>query len=125
MVYVFPGRKPIHANITLFQLQEALKLSYKNSRELNHLIDNELPGRPHFIREEINVAGQVFELYRRDIIECIRELFGDPEFAPHLILVPEHHYTSQDKTDRIYHEMHTGQWWWDMQVRFNGAWRIV
>lgn len=58
----------------------------------------------------------MYEIYRRDIIWCIRALFGDPAFAQHLIFSPERHYTDQSKTTRIYHEMHTGQWWWETQA---------
>ena len=98
-------------------MQEGLNLSYKNSCELNKLIDHELPDQPRFICEEVTVDGQTFELYRRDVVDCIRSLFGNPDFAPHLILAPERHYTNQEKTCRVYHDMHTGQWWWETQAR--------
>jgi hypothetical protein len=98
------------------QIQDRLQLSYKNSRELNKIIDTKLPGRPRFICEEVTVAGCTYEIYRRDIIECIKALFGDPEFAQHLIFAPERHYTDRSKTVRVYHEMHTGDWWWKTQV---------
>ncbi|KAJ7823158.1 hypothetical protein B0H14DRAFT_2370305 [Mycena olivaceomarginata] len=94
---------------------QALGLSYRNSVELNSIIDEKLPGRPKFTRSEIVVAGEVFELYSRDIIECIRALFGDTEFAPYLFVVPEHHYADKDQTIRLYHNMHTGRWWWSTQ----------
>jgi hypothetical protein len=84
---------------------------------LNKIIDEKIPDQPQFFREEVIVAGHTYEIYRRDVIECIRALFGDPEFAPHLVFAPERHYTDQSKTARVYHEMHTGQWWWETQVR--------
>ena len=67
----------------------------------------------------MTVAGQTFELYHHDVLKCIESLFGNPEFTPHLILAPERHYVDQVKTSRVYHDMHTGQWWWEMQVRLN------
>ena len=94
-----------------------MNLSYKNSRELNRLIDNKLPSSLRFICERVTVAGESFELYHRDILKCIQSLFGNPDFTPHLILAPERHYTDQTKTSRVYHDMHTAQWWWEMQVR--------
>ncbi|KAF7326514.1 hypothetical protein MSAN_02508300 [Mycena sanguinolenta] len=94
---------------------EALGLSYRNSAELNTIIDEKLPGRPKFTRSEVVVSGEVFELYSRNIIECVRALFGDTEFAPYLFVVPERHYADQDKTIRLYHNMHTGKWWWSTQ----------
>ncbi|KAF8815656.1 hypothetical protein BYT27DRAFT_7224873 [Phlegmacium glaucopus] len=83
---------------------EALNLSYKNSDELNQIIYTKLPGRPQFTRQEVVQSGEVLEFYTRDIIECLRALWGDPDFE------------DQDMTIWIYHEMNTGKWWWDTQV---------
>jgi hypothetical protein len=62
------------------------------------------------------MAGEIFDLYYRDPIECIKALFGDPEFSHDLLLEPERHFTGDDKKVRLYHEMHTGKWWWETQV---------
>ncbi|KAJ7871067.1 hypothetical protein B0H13DRAFT_2555721 [Mycena leptocephala] len=96
-------------------VREALGLSYGNSVQLNTIIDGKLPGRPKFTRTEVVVGGEAFELYSRNIIECVRALFGDTDFAPYLFVVPERHYADQDKTIRLYHNMHTGKWWWSTQ----------
>jgi hypothetical protein len=99
------------------QLVDALGLSYKNSKELNAVIDDEIPAqRPRFQRHEIEVAGERIEVYYRDILECIKTLWSDPELTPHLILKPERHYTDATKTVRMFHDMHTGKWWWATQV---------
>ncbi|KAI1789302.1 hypothetical protein LXA43DRAFT_974334 [Ganoderma leucocontextum] len=66
-------------------------------------------------REEIVVAGEAFEVFFRNILECIRALYGDPEFAPLLLLIPEKHYADSTKTERVYFDMHTGKWWWATQ----------
>ncbi|KAG1847789.1 hypothetical protein C8R48DRAFT_615382 [Suillus tomentosus] len=96
-------------------VSERLNLSFKNSKELNKIIDKDLPGRPKFKREQIIVAGEAFDIFYRDIVECIRSLYSDPDFADFLIFKPEHHYADEDKTIRLFHDMHTGQWWWDTQ----------
>ncbi|KAG2365216.1 hypothetical protein BDR07DRAFT_1470512 [Suillus spraguei] len=96
-------------------LSEKLGLSFKNTRELNKIIDNELPGRPKFKRKQIVVANEAFDVYFRDIIECIKALFSDPNFADFLVFAPERHYADKDKTIHLYHEMHTGKWWWNSQ----------
>ncbi|KAI1784619.1 hypothetical protein LXA43DRAFT_976614 [Ganoderma leucocontextum] len=84
--------------------------------ELNTILDEEVPeGRPRFIRREIVVAGETFEVFYRDIIKCIRSLYGDPEFAGILVFTPERHYTDADHTVRVYFDMHSGRWWWDAQ----------
>lgn len=105
-----------HADLIISQLQDALNLSYKNSRELNKIIDNQLPGRPSFIRERVKMAGENYNVYYRDIIKCIEALFSDPEFADLLLLKPEKHFNEKNGDNRYYHEMNTGRWWWKTQV---------
>ena len=53
-----------------FQVVERLGLTFKNSAELNKLIDKSLPGRPRFERHEIIVGDEVCKVYFRDIIAC-------------------------------------------------------
>ncbi|KIY46435.1 hypothetical protein FISHEDRAFT_75626 [Fistulina hepatica ATCC 64428] len=48
-------------------------------------------------------------------MECIKGLYSDAEFAEHLVFVPEHHYTDEMKRNRLFHDMHTGNWWWKTQ----------
>ncbi|KAJ4474042.1 hypothetical protein C8J55DRAFT_537034 [Lentinula edodes] len=82
---------------------KALGLSYCNSAELNHIIDTEIPARrPAFIRKEV---------------ECIRALYGFPDHVRYLCVSPERHYSNAKKTQRLYHDMHTGKWWWNTQVQ--------
>lgn len=50
-------------------------------------------------------------------MECIRALFGAPEFADVLILQPEKHFADEAKKIPVYHDMHTAEWWWKVQVR--------
>ncbi|KAH7905034.1 hypothetical protein BJ138DRAFT_1233443 [Hygrophoropsis aurantiaca] len=97
-------------------IHEALKLSYRNTDELNKIIDNELPTRrPTFTHQVAQVGDETFDLFSRDILECIRALYGDPEHAQYLSFAPERHYTDANKTECLYHEMHTGKWWWSTQ----------
>jgi hypothetical protein len=42
---------------------------------------------------------------------------SDPQFADDLVFAPEQHYTSEERTCRVYNEIHTGDWWWTVQVR--------
>src|SRR5438552_1655296 len=94
-----------------------LNLLYKNSQELNKIIDNHIPAqRPPFQCHKIEVAGECIEVYFRDILECIKTIWRDPELTPHLILKPERHYTDATKTVQMFHNMHTGKWWWATQV---------
>lgn len=99
------------------QVCEKLELLYKNSVKLNKII-NKLPG-PHlaFVHNEVEVVGKRFEFFVHNIVEYIWVLFGNPDHAQYLCSIPEHHYTNVDKIERIYHDMHTGKWWWSTQVR--------
>jgi hypothetical protein len=98
------------------QVHEALGLSYKNSNELNQIIDQHLPDRPAFGRHEVIVGGEAFEFFSRHVVECIRALWGDVDFAEHLIVEPERHYVDPDHMIRRFSDMHTGKWWWCTQV---------
>ena len=98
------------------QIQELLSLSYKNTKELNKIVDQQLPRRPEFHRSVVVVDGMSFDVYFRDIIECIKVLYGDPEFAPYLVFVPEKHYLDKKGGIRLYHDLQTGRWWWSTQV---------
>ncbi|KAJ3000601.1 hypothetical protein NUW54_g6755 [Trametes sanguinea] len=112
-----PGSTSFTELVTIPGIVQKLALSYKNSRELNNIIDKLPAGRPPFEREEISIAGDTFEVFLRDILACIRALLGDPEFTPILLLVPERHYTDESKTVQVYFDMNTGKWWWATQVR--------
>jgi Plavaka transposase len=91
-------------------------LSYKNSDELNKIIDNKLPGQPQFQHHEVVQSGEAFEFYLGNIIQCLEALWGNPDFVDDLITEPEHHYADEDMTVQMYHDMHTGKWWWRTQV---------
>ncbi|KAJ8468795.1 hypothetical protein ONZ45_g17114 [Pleurotus djamor] len=102
-------------DLPLIKVAEKLGVSFKTANELNKIIDEGLPNRPRFERHEILVGGEVCEVFFRNVIECIRALYGDPDFAQYLAVVPEKHYTDEGKTERLFHDMHTGRWWWTTQ----------
>ncbi|KAI0311038.1 hypothetical protein OF83DRAFT_1087966 [Amylostereum chailletii] len=96
------------------KVADKLRLSYKNTRELHTIVDS-LPSRPAFVRHQIDVDGEVCDVYLRDAMECVRALYGAPEFASELIVVPERQYADLDETVRVYSDMHTARWWWNVQ----------
>ncbi|KAN0075394.1 hypothetical protein V8E55_011417 [Tylopilus felleus] len=111
-----PGSTAVSELFGINSLARRLGLSYTNSRELNRIIDKKIPHtRPQFRCEEIVVAGEAFDVYIRDIIECIKSLFGDSEFTPHLLLRPKRHFTDSKKQENAYLDMNTGTWWWKTQ----------
>ncbi|KAL0570267.1 hypothetical protein V5O48_011694 [Marasmius crinis-equi] len=112
-----PGSNAFNEFLKIPGVVEALGLSFKTTEELNKIIDTKLPGRPVFNRAEAVVAGEAHEFYHRDILECIRALWGDPDLSTYLIMCPERHYTDHTRQKRLFHSMHTGRWWWATQKR--------
>ncbi|KAJ3538664.1 hypothetical protein NM688_g6483 [Phlebia brevispora] len=110
-----PGSTAVSELLEIPGVQERLELSFKNVRELNKIVDALPSTRPKFIRDEIVVAEEAFEVYMRDVVECLRALFGNAEFARYLVFLPERHYADADQTMRLYYNMHTGKWWWAVQ----------
>jgi Plavaka transposase len=103
--------------LTGVQVCERLGLSYRSSQQLNNIIDSALPEIPKFERQQVIVGGEVFEMHSRNIIDCIKSLFGDPEFTPYLLLIPERHFTNATRTNQVIHEMNSCRWWWKTQVK--------
>ena len=48
---------------TSAKIKDALGLSYKNSRELNNIIDSQLPGLPRFEWKEVKIGEKRFDIY--------------------------------------------------------------
>ncbi|TFK98891.1 hypothetical protein BDV98DRAFT_584495 [Pterulicium gracile] len=53
-----------------------------------------------FLREEVSVKGAKLDVYSRDPVECLSELFGKPEFAPYLQTAPEKYYKDETMSER-------------------------
>ncbi|KAI9001505.1 hypothetical protein BD414DRAFT_406373 [Trametes punicea] len=89
---------------------------------------DELPVGPGWVCDEWEVEGDLLdengarqtedvELWRRDPVECIQELLGNPVFKTFIRYAPEKLFGDQEGTERtrIYDEMWTADWWWDIQ----------
>ncbi|KAI0683319.1 hypothetical protein BC835DRAFT_1536434 [Cytidiella melzeri] len=110
-----PGSTALTELLQIPGVPESLGLSFRTSDELNEKIDKRLPGRPRFVCHEVLTGNEVCEVFYRDVIACVRAIFGNPDFTPYLVFAPEKHYTDPEKTRRMYHDMHTGRWWWATQ----------
>ncbi|OCH89324.1 hypothetical protein OBBRIDRAFT_842278 [Obba rivulosa] len=65
--------------------------------------------------ENGNRRTETLELWKRNPVECIKELMGNPEFREHMKYAPEHLYCDPEGKQRLYENMSTGDWWWRMQ----------
>jgi len=79
---------------------------------------DQLPGRSAFVWKNLVMGGENLTFYHWEIVPCLRALYGDPEFWHDLIFSPERHFTNEERMHRIYNEMHTGDWWWSVQVHY-------
>ena len=102
--------------------------SFNNTRSLLKKIDS-LPPGPDWHCEVFEITGdepderdptkkrtEVVELWRRDPVECIRELIGNSAFRDHMRYAPERLYKGKDGLNQVFDEMWTGDWWWKTQV---------
>lgn len=63
---------------------------------------------------------QTFELWKRDPVECIKELVGNPAFKEHLRYAPERMFEDHQGERPIIDEMWTAEWWEEVQVSTHG-----
>ena len=111
--------------------QKRTKPSYHNKRALLEKIDA-LPDVPGWTCEVFEITGdqvdirdasgkrkltEEVELWRRDPVECIRELIGNPAFRKHMRFEPERVFTDAQCKNVKFDNMWTCEWWWNLQVR--------
>lgn len=99
---------------------ERLQLQFHNTRALNKIVDS-LPSRPEFMRHTYELGGETLEMYARDSLAVLRDLYGRPDFASSMVYAPEKQFiivntATGEVEERAYSDMHTARWWWRMQV---------
>jgi hypothetical protein len=62
------------------------------------------------------MAAEEMELWCHDPVECVRELIGNPAFKNLLAYAPKQAFQDEEGNVRMFDEMWTGEWWWDLQV---------
>jgi hypothetical protein len=82
---------------------------------------------PEWSCDVIKIAGDTFddegelltedvELWRRNPLDCVRELIGNPAFKDVMEYAPEMVFKDSSGQNRIFDEMSSGDWWWEVQV---------
>jgi len=114
--------------IAIYQVVEQLGLSFHNVRALHQKIDA-LPDKAGEWQTKSlsfrDLPGETFTIRHRDPIEAIKSLWRDPNLSPHMVFAPSKVYSDATKSDRIYSEMWTGQWWHALQVRDTIVIRVI
>ena len=94
-------------------------LSFSSSREMKAcaaLLPATVPWKQVEIRVRGAVTKEPLTLYYRDALECFKYLFGNPLFSGYMDFKPRREYTSEERTERLYNEMMTGDRAWNLQV---------
>lgn len=68
------------------------------------------------ITPQYGVTRTQVVLLHRDPIETVAQLLADPLLAPHLSYEPKRIYSDDERTNRLYSEMDSADWWWETQV---------
>ncbi|KAI9840208.1 MAG: hypothetical protein M1837_001836 [Sclerophora amabilis] len=97
-------------------------ISFRNAdgwMDMLHNIPHGIPNEAWTIQDMriesgiVGVPPSRYSIQYRDITKVLEFLIGHPPFKEHLTYVPSRHYNLDDQ--RIYNEMHTGDWWWRTQ----------
>jgi Plavaka transposase len=89
---------------------------------------NALPTGPGWECEYVEVLGdrvdgdgklmeEKLELWKRNPVDCIKDLLQNPAFKEHMAYAPERVYRDEAGKRRVYDEMWTADWWWTAQVQ--------
>lgn len=108
-----------------------MKPSFKNKRAFYKCIDT-LPCGPGWTCEVFEIEGdekdkqnwlrkEVLHLWKRNPVECIEELLGNPAFCEHMRFAPERVYTDEECRNQIFDETWSSNWWWNLQVCWLGC----
>jgi hypothetical protein len=81
------------------------------NRKMISILGDMLDGEGQMLEEEL-------ELWTRDPVECIKDLMQNPAFNGSMAYAPERVYRDSRGTLRVYDEMWTGDWWWEVQVSY-------
>ncbi|KAG8708171.1 hypothetical protein FRC09_001400 [Ceratobasidium sp. 395] len=106
-------------------IRQNITLSFTSYHTLYNRM-KKLPGGPEWKKETIRMQGNRFnkkgkrlteklEVWFRDPIEVLEELLAHPAFANELVFEPRETYLDNERTERVYHEMWTGEWWMELQ----------
>jgi hypothetical protein len=102
-----------------------MNLSYKNRRAFMSKVDA-LPRGPEWTVDFLAIQGdlldvngkpveEIIELWRKDPVECVQELIGNPSFKNNHY-APIKIYEDDQGRIRVYSEMCSGDLWWKIQV---------
>jgi hypothetical protein len=101
-----------------FQLQEQFQFSFHNMNSLKKKLEKlpqygEWHEHPMCLIEDENEEHLI---QYRNPLDVIQGLWSNPTYVDEMVFTPHQVWSSKDKNSRLYNEMWTGDWWWQMQV---------
>lgn len=52
----------------------------------------------------------------RNPLEVVQSLWSNSTYADQMVFAPRRMWSSSSRSSRLYNEMWTGDWWWEVQV---------
>ena len=102
-------------------LGDAASVGYSSMYTLENLLRSLDPYGPYLQWFEGQVVSEdgksTLPFFYRDILDCVRYLLRQITYRDDLVYAPRREFDQNGQ--RIYAEMHTADWWWDVQVRFS------
>ncbi|KAF7293857.1 hypothetical protein HMN09_01181700 [Mycena chlorophos] len=109
----------------LDKIKFGAKPSYHNTRSMYQKIDT-LPTGPKWECEVLTLHGdktdargnlvvEEVEFWRRDALECIKDIMSNPAFDGHMHYAPARVYRDEAQTNREYGEFYTAERMWELQ----------
>ncbi|KAG8720797.1 hypothetical protein FRC08_018133 [Ceratobasidium sp. 394] len=96
---------------------------WPNVEAMNSDVDK-LPHGPDFELHDIDIFdGQrprVQFMVSRDLIQSLRDMFGNRSFENSFYAAPERHWLSPHMDQRMYSDMRSAEWWWREQEKMRG-----
>jgi len=90
--------------------------SFRSAYTLQQHLDVLDPFREYLVWAEASIddGRHVTTVYYRNIIDCVRYLIRQVVYSSDIVYAPirEHDLSGE----RLYSEMHTADWWWDIHV---------
>ena len=86
-----------------------------------HTLENHLrsldPYSPYlqWFEGQVEDSKRTLPFFYRNVLDCVRYLLRQIAYQDDLVYAPRREFDHND--ERIYAEMHTADWWWDVQVQ--------
>ena len=80
------------------------------------ILPTTVPWKEVEVQVEGGMTVEPLTLYFRDAIECFKCLLGNPLFSGYMDFVPRREYADEEKTERLFNEIMTGDRAWTLQV---------